>query len=184
MARSEEGFRGPQVCKLVGITYRQLDYWARTGLLRPSIADANGSGHPAALLLRRRPRAQGDQAAARRRGQPAAGPAGGRVPARGPGRPTWPRRISCWPASRVRAGPLRRGGGRPAAPVARASSTSCRSSGVVDELDAAIVELAAAAQPTAGPDAAARRPARAVGRAASTAQRETHPPGHRSGARR
>jgi DNA-binding transcriptional MerR regulator len=32
------------VCTLVGITYRQLDYWARTGLLRPSIADATGSG--------------------------------------------------------------------------------------------------------------------------------------------
>jgi DNA-binding transcriptional MerR regulator len=40
----EEGFRGPQVCKIVGITYRQLDYWARTGLLRPSITDARGSG--------------------------------------------------------------------------------------------------------------------------------------------
>jgi DNA-binding transcriptional MerR regulator len=39
-----EGFRGPQVCALIGITYRQLDYWARTGLLRPSIADARGSG--------------------------------------------------------------------------------------------------------------------------------------------
>lgn len=39
-----EGFRGPQVCALVGISYRQLDYWARTGLLRPSIADARGSG--------------------------------------------------------------------------------------------------------------------------------------------
>jgi DNA-binding transcriptional MerR regulator len=39
-----DGFRGPQVCNLVGITYRQLDYWARTGLLRPSIADARGSG--------------------------------------------------------------------------------------------------------------------------------------------
>ncbi|HZO59841.1 MAG TPA: MerR family transcriptional regulator, partial [Solirubrobacterales bacterium] len=38
------GFRGPQVCKIVGITYRQLDYWARTDLVRPSIADANGSG--------------------------------------------------------------------------------------------------------------------------------------------
>ncbi|MHB8439053.1 MAG: MerR family transcriptional regulator [Acidimicrobiales bacterium] len=38
------GFRGPQVCKLIGITYRQLDYWARTGLMRPSIADARGSG--------------------------------------------------------------------------------------------------------------------------------------------
>jgi DNA-binding transcriptional MerR regulator len=39
-----QGFRGPQVCKLVGITYRQLDYWARTDLLRPSITDATGSG--------------------------------------------------------------------------------------------------------------------------------------------
>ena len=39
-----EGFRGPQVCKLVGITYRQLDYWARTDLLRPSISEARGSG--------------------------------------------------------------------------------------------------------------------------------------------
>jgi DNA-binding transcriptional MerR regulator len=38
------GFRGPQVCELVGISYRQLDYWARTGLLRPSLADATGSG--------------------------------------------------------------------------------------------------------------------------------------------
>ncbi|MDE3085316.1 MAG: MerR family transcriptional regulator [Acidobacteriota bacterium] len=43
-ANTGEGFRGPQVCTLVGITYRQLDYWARTGLLRPSIADAKGSG--------------------------------------------------------------------------------------------------------------------------------------------
>jgi DNA-binding transcriptional MerR regulator len=40
----EEGYRGPQVCKIVGITYRQLDYWARTDLIRPSIADARGSG--------------------------------------------------------------------------------------------------------------------------------------------
>jgi len=40
----ELGFRGPQVCKIVGISYRQLDYWARTDLVRPSIADARGSG--------------------------------------------------------------------------------------------------------------------------------------------
>ncbi|MGH9165439.1 MAG: MerR family transcriptional regulator [Acidimicrobiales bacterium] len=39
-----EGFRGPQVCAIVGITYRQLDYWARTDLLRPSISEARGSG--------------------------------------------------------------------------------------------------------------------------------------------
>jgi DNA-binding transcriptional MerR regulator len=41
---AEEGFRGPQVCSIVGITYRQLDYWARTNLLRPSISEARGSG--------------------------------------------------------------------------------------------------------------------------------------------
>ena len=41
---SEQGFRGPQVCTIVGITYRQLDYWTRTGLVRPSVAEANGSG--------------------------------------------------------------------------------------------------------------------------------------------
>ncbi|MHB8511445.1 MAG: MerR family transcriptional regulator [Actinomycetota bacterium] len=38
------GFRGPTVCKTVGITYRQLDYWARTGLVTPSVKDATGSG--------------------------------------------------------------------------------------------------------------------------------------------
>jgi DNA-binding transcriptional MerR regulator len=41
---SFEGYRGPQVCSIVGITYRQLDYWARTDLIRPSLADAKGSG--------------------------------------------------------------------------------------------------------------------------------------------
>jgi DNA-binding transcriptional MerR regulator len=40
----EQGYRAPQVCKIVGITYRQLDYWARTGLLQPSIQSARGSG--------------------------------------------------------------------------------------------------------------------------------------------
>jgi DNA-binding transcriptional MerR regulator len=40
----EIGYRGPQVCAIVGITYRQLDYWARTDLLRPSLAEAQGSG--------------------------------------------------------------------------------------------------------------------------------------------
>lgn len=40
----EQGYRAPQVCKIVGITYRQLDYWARTGLLTPSLRQASGSG--------------------------------------------------------------------------------------------------------------------------------------------
>ena len=38
------GYRGPVVCKAVGITYRQLDYWARTDLVVPSIRPAAGSG--------------------------------------------------------------------------------------------------------------------------------------------
>jgi DNA-binding transcriptional MerR regulator len=38
------GYRGPAVCKIVGITYRQLDYWARTGLVSPSVREATGSG--------------------------------------------------------------------------------------------------------------------------------------------
>jgi DNA-binding transcriptional MerR regulator len=42
--KREEGYRGPQVCSVVGITYRQLDYWARTDLLKPSISEARGSG--------------------------------------------------------------------------------------------------------------------------------------------
>jgi DNA-binding transcriptional MerR regulator len=40
----DSGYRGPQVCTIVGISYRQLDYWARTDLVRPSLADARGSG--------------------------------------------------------------------------------------------------------------------------------------------
>jgi len=38
------GYRGPTACHVAGITYRQLDYWARTGLVEPSIRGAQGSG--------------------------------------------------------------------------------------------------------------------------------------------
>lgn len=37
-------YRGPQLCRIAGVSYRQLDYWDRTGLLRPSLATAAGSG--------------------------------------------------------------------------------------------------------------------------------------------
>lgn len=40
----ETGYRGPQACSIVGITYRQLDYWTRTGLVIPSVQKAQGSG--------------------------------------------------------------------------------------------------------------------------------------------
>ena len=38
------GYRGPTACSAAGITYRQLDYWARTDLVVPSIRSASGSG--------------------------------------------------------------------------------------------------------------------------------------------
>jgi DNA-binding transcriptional MerR regulator len=41
---TDRGFRGPVACTVVGITYRQLDYWARTGLVTPEIRGASGSG--------------------------------------------------------------------------------------------------------------------------------------------
>jgi DNA-binding transcriptional MerR regulator len=41
---SDDGFSGKQAAEIVGITYRQLDYWARTDLVRPALADAQGSG--------------------------------------------------------------------------------------------------------------------------------------------
>jgi DNA-binding transcriptional MerR regulator len=47
MAKSdnrEQGYSGQRTAEIVGITYRQLDYWARTDLVRPSLVDAAGSG--------------------------------------------------------------------------------------------------------------------------------------------
>ncbi|TNM39793.1 MerR family transcriptional regulator [Nocardioides albidus] len=41
---SDLGYRGPTACNAAGITYRQLDYWARTGLIEPSVRGAKGSG--------------------------------------------------------------------------------------------------------------------------------------------
>ncbi len=38
------GYRGPTACGAAGVTYRQLDYWARTGLLEPSVRNPSGSG--------------------------------------------------------------------------------------------------------------------------------------------
>lgn len=38
------GYRGPAVCKVTGVSYRQLDYWTTTGLVTPSVRSAEGSG--------------------------------------------------------------------------------------------------------------------------------------------
>ena len=140
----DEGFRGAQVCTLVGITYRQLDYWARTDLLRPSITDATGSGSQrrysysdvlelkvikrlldAGLKLQ-----QARQAVECLRGRPGCRP--GLVPA-GAGREA----ARCWPTPTATSSTCW--------PAVRGSSTSCPLSGVVSELEAAIVEINAAA---------------------------------------
>ncbi len=42
--RESAGYRGAIACSAAGISYRQLDYWARTGLVEPSIRTASGSG--------------------------------------------------------------------------------------------------------------------------------------------
>jgi hypothetical protein len=68
---SENGFSGPQVCSIVGITYRQMDYWARTDLVRPSLADARGSGSQRRYSYRD---------LVRLGGHPAGRPQGDRVP--------------------------------------------------------------------------------------------------------
>jgi DNA-binding transcriptional MerR regulator len=44
MESGELGYRGPTACSAAGITYRQLDYWARTALVEPSVRAAHGSG--------------------------------------------------------------------------------------------------------------------------------------------
>jgi DNA-binding transcriptional MerR regulator len=41
---ADVGYRGPTACSAAGITYRQLDYWARTGLVEPTVRGATGSG--------------------------------------------------------------------------------------------------------------------------------------------
>ena len=41
---AKQSFSGSQAAQIAGITYRQLDYWARTNLIRPSLSDAKGSG--------------------------------------------------------------------------------------------------------------------------------------------
>ena len=49
---THDGYSGKRTAEIVGITYRQLDYWARTDLIRPSMADATGSGSRRRYLYR------------------------------------------------------------------------------------------------------------------------------------
>ena len=52
VATDGTGYSGTRAAKIVGISYRQLDYWARTGLIEPSLAAAAGSGSRRAYTYR------------------------------------------------------------------------------------------------------------------------------------
>ena len=49
---TQDSFSGAQAAQIAGITYRQLDYWARTNLIRPSAVDAKGSGSRRSYVYR------------------------------------------------------------------------------------------------------------------------------------
>ena len=40
----QQGYTGPEVCKITGITYRQLDHWTTSSLINASIRNLKGSG--------------------------------------------------------------------------------------------------------------------------------------------
>ncbi len=73
---TEQGFRVPEVQRIVGITYRQLDYWARTDLVVPSVRDASGSGTQRLYSFQDLRHPAGDQESHRRRGIASAHPEG------------------------------------------------------------------------------------------------------------
>ena len=52
MFPQHHGYSGKRTAEIVGITYRQLDYWARTDLIRPSLAEARGAAVVAATRIR------------------------------------------------------------------------------------------------------------------------------------
>lgn len=49
---TQQSFSGAYAAQIAGITYRQLDYWARTNLIRPSLVDAKGSGSRRSYVYR------------------------------------------------------------------------------------------------------------------------------------
>ena len=171
---TEQGFSGERAAEIVGITYRQLDYWARTDLVRPSLADAKGSGTQRRYsyrdllelkVIKSLLDAGISLQSARKVFEYLRENLGEDVAIRQPGASTAAAR--CWPA--------RRGDRRPAAPGPGRAQHRCRSAGVKDEVDAAIIELRPAAdRPT---------PADAVGAAAAAGSRAVRPLAGRAAAR-
>ncbi len=70
----EVGYRGAVAARAAGITYRQLDYWARTELVEPTVRGASRIRFAAPVRLPRHPGAQARQAPARHRHLTAADP--------------------------------------------------------------------------------------------------------------
>ena len=111
-AVTDEGFRGPQVCALVGITYRQLDYWARTGCCGRRSPMPRGSGsqrrysYSDVLELKVIKRLLDAGLSCSRPARPSSA-------CGGTSGPTWPHRNWCW-SGPLGARPLRWRGRRPA----------------------------------------------------------------------
>ena len=146
----DEGYSGKRAAEVVGITYRQLDYWARTDLVRPSLADAKGSGSRRRYSYRDLLELKVIKTPARRRHPPRVRAHGLRVPPRQPGRgrgqrPARHLRRQRGPGAR-RCRADRRGQQGP-----RRCSTCCRSAASRPELDAAIVDLDASQPPPPPP---------------------------------
>ena len=78
VSAEETGYREPTACAAAGITRRQLDYWAKTGLVEPSVPRRPWLRLAPPIQLPRHPGAEGRQAAARHRHLAAADPSGGR----------------------------------------------------------------------------------------------------------
>ncbi len=109
----EQGFRAPEAKRIAGISYRQLDYWTRTGLVTPSVNDAHGSGTQRLYSFQDLATLRVIKKLLDTGVSPAAGSQGGRVPA-GDGSPAARRDAHVRRHGGLR-GSLARGGRRPAA---------------------------------------------------------------------
>ena len=81
---SEQGFRAPEAKRIAGITYRQLDYWTRTGLVTPSVKDAHGSGTQRLYSFQDLATLKGSRSCSTRVSRPAGAQGGGASPLDGP----------------------------------------------------------------------------------------------------
>ena len=124
VGKTSEGYSGARAAEIVGITYRQLDYWARTDLVRPSLVDAKGSGSRRRYSYRDLLELKVIKSPARRRHQARVGPRGVHLPARQPRRGRHHRQPGD-PGQPGRAGRATGASSSTSSRRARACSTSC-----------------------------------------------------------